>query len=168
MDFHARLRKLQSKNGLTFKAIADACHVSYQTVQQWCKDGGTYPKIENLEELAGVLKTTPWYLLFGIHATGERPINDPFPSLSSEAVELIQCVMRFDRGDSYTRDLFTSAKGLLLIALDRQLLEDAQAGLDLHALTDQRIAEGERQAQEFIARDIPSGEKHEPPKRRGH
>lgn len=168
MNFHARLRKLQTKNGLTFKAIADACEVSYQTVQQWCKDEGTYPKIENLESLAGVLKTTPWFLLFGIHASGETPINDPFPFLSDGASDLIQCVARLDRADSYSQDVFKSIKGLLALALRHEQSQDAQAGLDLPALTDQRLGEGERQAQEVIARDLPSGEKHVPSKRRGH
>jgi transcriptional regulator with XRE-family HTH domain len=167
MNFHARLRKLQSKNDLTFKAVADACGVSYQTVQQWCKDDGTYPKIENLEALAGVLKTTPWFLLFGIHASGEAPIKAPFPALSNEADELIQCVVRLDRGDPFSRKVFESLKGLLLLALHRERPEDAQAGLDLPSLTDQLLQEGEQHAQDVLARDLPSGEKHEPPKQRG-
>lgn len=167
MNFHKRLRKLQSDNGLTFKAIADACSVSYQTVQQWAKDEGTFPKIENLEPLAGVLKTTPWFLLFGIHAGGESPNKDPFPSLTDEAEELIQCVARLDRGDAYSRKVFESVKGLLLLALVAKQTEDAQAGLDLPTLTAKRLEEGEKQAQEILARDLPSGEKHEPPKRRG-
>lgn len=167
MNFHARLRKLQSKNDLTFKAVADACGVSYQTVQQWCKDDGTYPKIENLEALAGVLKTTPWFLLFGIHASGEAPIKSPFPSLSDEAEELIQCVVRLDRGDAYSRKILEATKGLLSVALHPERKEDAQAGLDLPSLTDQMLEEGEQHAQDVLARDIPSGEKHEPPKQRG-
>jgi transcriptional regulator with XRE-family HTH domain len=167
MNFHARLRKLQTKNGLTFKAVADACGVSYQTVQQWCKDDGTYPKIENLEALAGVLKTTPWFLLFGIHASGEAPIKAPLPPLSDEAEELIQCVVRLDRGDPYSRKMFDAVKGLLLLALNVEHKEDAQAGLDLPSLTDQLLTEGEQHAQDVLARDLPSGEKHEPPKQRG-
>jgi transcriptional regulator with XRE-family HTH domain len=168
MNFHKRLRKLQADNGLTFKAIADACSVSYQTVQQWAKEDGTFPKIENLEPLAGVLKTTPWFLLFGIHAGGESANRDPFPPLSDEAEDLIQCVMHLDRGDSYSRKLFEATKGLLLLALQDKRPEDAQAGLDLPTLTAQRLEQGEKQAQEILARDLPSGEKHEPPKRRGH
>jgi transcriptional regulator with XRE-family HTH domain len=167
MNFHARLRKLQSKNDLTFKAVADACGVSYQTVQQWCKDDGTYPKIENLEALAGVLKTTPWFLLFGIHAAGEAPIKTSLPPLSDEAEDLIRCVARLDRGDPHTGKMLEAIKGLLLLALHEERLEDAQAGLDLPTLTDQRIKEGERHAQDVLARDLPSGEKHEPPKQRG-
>lgn len=166
MNFHARLRKLQAKNDLTFKAVADACGVSYQTVQQWCKDDGTYPKIENLEALAGLLKTTPWFLLFGIHASGEAPIKAPLPALSDEADELIQCVARLDRADPYSRKVFESVKGLLLLALHREGMEDAQAGLDMPSFTDRMLAEGERDAQDVLARDLPSGEKHEPTKQR--
>lgn len=166
MNFHARLRKLQAKNDLTFKAVADACGVSYQTVQQWCKDDGTYPKIENLEALAGLLKTTPWFLLFGIHASGEAPIKAPLPPLSNEAEELIRCVARLDRGDSHTEKVFKAVKGLLLLALPREGMEDAQAGLDLSSLTDQMLQEGELHAQDVLARDLPSGEKHESPKQR--
>ncbi len=168
MNFHARLRKLQARNGLTLKAVADACGVSYQTVQQWTKDDGTYPKIENLEALAGLLKTTPWFLLFGIHAAGEAPNKDHFPSLSDEAKNLIQCVAHLDRGDSYSRKMFKSVQGLLSLALQDKHNEDAQAGLDLPSLTDQMLEEGELHAQEVLARDLPSGEKHEPPKQRGN
>jgi transcriptional regulator with XRE-family HTH domain len=168
MNFHARLRKLQAKNDLTFKAIAEACGVSYQTVQQWCKDDGTYPKIENLESLAGVVKTTPWYLLFGIHAAGESPNRGPFPDLSDEAENLIQCVIRLDKGDARSRSALVMLTGLLTLALDKKESEDAQAGLDLTIRTDQRLDEAERQAQEILSREIPSGVKHEPPKRRGY
>lgn len=170
MNFHKRLRKLKSDSGLSFTAIAEACSVTYQTVQQWCKDGGTYPKIENLEPLAGVLKTTPWYLLFGIHAGGESPIKDPFPALSDEANELIQCVIRLDALGDLARKAFVLHQGLLLLALDKKTQDDAQAGLDLsHQTGDpaQLLAEGERHAQEVLARDQPSGERHAIPKRRG-
>lgn len=169
MNFHKRLRKLHASSGLKLNALAEKCGVSYQTVQQWMKDDGTYPKIENLEPLAGALGTTPWYLLFGIHAGGEAPINDPFPSLSFEANELIQCVIRLDGLGDLARKAFVLHQGLLLLALDKKTQDHAQAGLDLsHETGDpaQLLIEGERHAQEVLARDLPSGEQNATPKRR--
>lgn len=167
MNFHKRLRKLRDASGLSYTAIADACSVKYQTVQQWAKDDGTYPKIENLEPLAGVLKTTPWFLLFGVHAAGESPNKGPLPILSDEADELIQCVLRLDGGDELSRKVFDAHKGLLLLALERKRPEDAQAGLDLTAQIDQSVAEGERHAQDILSRDQSSGGSHAGPKRGG-
>jgi transcriptional regulator with XRE-family HTH domain len=167
MNFHKRLRKMQAGSGLTFKAIGDALGVSYQTVQQWCKDDGTYPKIENLETLAGLFNTTPWFLLFGVHAAGESPMRGHFPILSDEANELIQCVIRLDGGDERTRKVFEATQGLLLLALQNKQPEDAQAGLDLPALTDQRLSEGERLAQDVLSRDQSSGGSHAGPKHGG-
>jgi transcriptional regulator with XRE-family HTH domain len=170
MNFHKRLRKLQGTSGLTFKAIADACGVSYQTVQQWAKDDGTFPKIENLEPLASVLKTTPWYLLFGVHATGESSNRGQLPPLSDEAEELIQCVIRLDGDDGLTRKLFEAHTGLLLLALAHKLPDDAQAGLDMPPLLpspDQDLVEAERHAQDVLSRGHISGGKHAGPKRGG-
>lgn len=165
MNFHKRLRKLQAANGLTYKAIADACGVSYQTVQQWSKDDGTYPKIENLESLAGVLKTTQWFLLFGIHATGEAPIKEQLPSLSDEAEELIQCVIRLDKAGGLARKSFIFHTGLLSLLLADESRKDAQAGLDLAGRSErtaQELAEAERIAQEVMSREQPSRGAHGP------
>jgi transcriptional regulator with XRE-family HTH domain len=170
MNFHKRLRKLISDSGLTNKAVADACSVTYQSVQQWAKDDGTYPKIENLEPLAGVLKTTPWYLLFGIHAGGEAPIKGGLPPLSDEADELIQCVIRFDKAGELARKTFALHTALLLLAFEAEHPEYAQAGLDMPSLTDHpapKLDEAEQHAREVLARDQPSGVKHAVPKRRG-
>lgn len=164
MNFHKRLRKLQAKRDLTFKAIGKACGVTYQTVQQWAQDGGTYPKIENLEPLAEALNTTPWFLLFGISTSGEPSIKDPFPALSDEANELIQCVIRLDKDSDLARKTFALHTGLLLLQLDEERQEDAQAGLDSEGLTKtpaQVLAEAERIAQEQVAsRDQSSRGKH--------
>lgn len=162
------MRKLQAKHGLTFKAIGAACGVTYQTVQQWAQDDGTYPKIENLEPLAEVLQTTPWFLLFGIHAGSEAPNSDPFPNLSDEANELIQCVIRLDGASDLSRKAFPMHTGLLLLQLPEERIEDAQAGPDMPTRPDQRaqqIAAGEAVAQEVLARVQPSGSKHAGPKR---
>ncbi len=158
MNFHKRLRKLQSSNRLTFKAIADACGVKYQTVQQWAEDDGTYPRIENLEPLAGVLKTTPWYLLFGIHAGSEAPIRGQKPVLSEEAEELIQCVIRLDGLENFDRQAFVLHQGLLLLQLRAERTEDAQVELVSPSQADstaQTLASAEAIAKE-LARAKPS------------
>jgi transcriptional regulator with XRE-family HTH domain len=57
MDIHKRLRKFRKDLDLSYQAIAEACGVKWQTVQQWCKDeadGGTDPKLANLEPLANI------------------------------------------------------------------------------------------------------------------
>jgi transcriptional regulator with XRE-family HTH domain len=156
MNFHKRLRKLQAANGLTYKAIGKACGVTYQTVQQWAQDDGTYPKIENLESLAGVLKTTQWFLLFGIHASGEAPIREQLPSLSDEAEELIQCVVQLDKAGGLARKSFAFHTGLLSLLLAEESRKDAQAGLDSEGLTKQSVqalTEAERIAQEVMSRE---------------
>lgn len=171
MNFHKRLRKLQIRHELTFKAIATACEVSYQTVQQWAKDDGTYPKIENLEPLAAILKTTPWFLLFGIHAGNETPNSDPFPDLSDEAEDLIQCVIRLDKGGDLARRYFVLYSGLLLLQLAEERTEDTQAGLDTGGQsrsTAKMLSDAERIAHEELARVQPSGSKHAGPKRGDH
>lgn len=156
MNFHKRLRKMQADNDLTFKAIAEACGVSYQTVQQWASDDGTYPKIDNLESLAGILKTTPWFLLFGVHAAGESPMKGQSPSLSDEAEELIQCVIRLDRAEKRVRKIFSATQGLLLLALEGIKSEDAQAGLDLatQPTTRDLLAAAEGEAQDVLSRGV--------------
>lgn len=170
MNFHKRLRKLKSETGLSYQAIADVCGVSYQTVQQWSKDGGTYPRIENMEPLAGALKTTPWFLLFGVHAPGERPIKEQLPSLSDEAEELIQCVRQLDKAGGLAREFFKLHAGLLSLLLAEESRKDAQAGLDLAGRKEQStqdLTEGERIAQEVMSRKQTSRGGAHGPKRGG-
>lgn len=165
MNFHKRLRKLQAANGLTYKAIADACGVKYQAVQQWAQDDGAYPKIENLESLAGVLKTTQWFLLFGIHAHGETPIKEVLTPLSDEAEDLIECVRQLDKAGGLARKAFKLHTGLLSLLLADESRKDAQAGLDLAGRSErtaQELAEAERIAQEVMSREQPSRGAHGP------
>lgn len=172
MNFHKRFRKLKSDSGLGYQAIADLCDVSYQTVQQWAKDEsekGTLPRLEKLEALAGALKTTPWFLLFGIHASGEAPIRRQLTPLSDEAEELIECVRRLDKAGDLARKTFALHTGLLLLQLNEERREDAQAGLDSEGLTKQStqvLTDAERTAQEqVVSRDQTSRGKHAGTKR---
>lgn len=167
MNFHKRFRKLKSDAGLSFQTIAQLCDVSYQTVQQWSKDEnekGTLPRLEKLEALAGALKTTPWFLLFGIHASGEAPIRGQLTPLSDEAEELIECVRRLDKAGEVARKTFTLHAGLLLLQLNEERAEDAQAGLDSEGLTKhsaQALSDAERTAQEqVVSRGKTSRGKH--------
>lgn len=170
MNFHKRLRKLKSETGLSYQAIADACGVSYQTVQQWAKDDGTYPRIENLEPLAGTLKTTPWFLLFGIHTSGEAPIKERLPSLSDEAEELIQCVIQLDRVGGLSRQFIKLHTGLLSLLLAEESRKDAQAGLDSEGQNErsaQDLNDAEQIAQEVMSRGQTSRGGAHGPKRGG-
>jgi transcriptional regulator with XRE-family HTH domain len=129
MDIHKRLRKFRKDLDLSYQAIAEACGVKWQTVQQWCKDeadGGTDPKLANLEPLAKILKTTPWYLLFGVEiGVDNSPNRGQNPILSDEADELIQCVMRLDAPDSQVRKTFAYTLGILEIVERLGSVQDA-------------------------------------------
>jgi transcriptional regulator with XRE-family HTH domain len=97
MDFHKRLRRFRKDLDLSYQAIADACEVKWQTVQQWCADDGSYPKIENLEPLARLLKTTPWYLLFGVEIGANSSNSGQDTPLSDEASELVERIIEIQK-----------------------------------------------------------------------
>jgi transcriptional regulator with XRE-family HTH domain len=151
MDFHKRLRRLRTEKKLSYQAIATVCGVSWQTVQQWCADDGTLPKIENLEPLARLLECTPWYLLWGVEVGGNPPDTQGKPSLSDEAEELLKQVVRLDKAGPIAHKTFALYKGLLLLFPYTETSEDDQAG---HSL----LGEIEQEAHEVLARDRKSGE----------
>jgi transcriptional regulator with XRE-family HTH domain len=153
MDFHKRLRRLRREKGLSYQSIADACGVKWQTVQQWCKDGGSYPKVENLEPLASLLGTTPWYLLFGVDGTGVMKDTRDKPLLSDEAEDLISCVSRLDGLGDVARKTFALHTGLLLLSLRYEGKEDAVTG---HNLLDR----AEQEAKELLSRTLPAEDEH--------
>lgn len=149
MDFHKRLRRLRKDKNQSYQKIADACGVKWQTVQQWCKDeseGGTYPKIENLEPLARLFETTPWYLLWGVEAAGSIPSNEGKPVLSDEAEDLIKEILRIDGAGGIARKTFALHKGLLLLFPHKETSEYGEAD---RALLD----EGEQIARDVLARE---------------
>jgi transcriptional regulator with XRE-family HTH domain len=135
MDIHKRLRKFRKELDLSYQAIAEACGVKWQTVQQWCKDeadGGTDPKLANLEPLAKILKTTPWYLLFGVEiGVDNSPNRGQNPILSDEADELIQCVMRLDKAGGQVRKTFAYTLGILEIVERLGSVQDADVVAEL-------------------------------------
>lgn len=51
------------------EALAKAIGVSWQTVQQWERPGGTAPKRTRLEKVASVLNTTANFLITGTDST---------------------------------------------------------------------------------------------------
>ena len=139
MDFHKRLRKIRKDKDLSYQKIANACGVSWQTVQQWCRDGGPFPKIENLEPLASLLETTPWYLLFGVDAAGNLSNTEEKTALSDEADELIQCVVRLDGLGALAREAFTGHLKLLALAEQMLGIQDADVVRELH-IEEQKLA----------------------------
>lgn len=68
MSIHARIKQRRIDCGFTsLEALAKAVGVkSWQTVQQWEKEGGTAPNRSRLEKVAKVLRTTPEWLMHGI------------------------------------------------------------------------------------------------------
>lgn len=65
MDIHTRIRQLRQDRGLSMEDVANAIGVSWQTVQQWEKEGGTAPKRMRLQAVADFFKVTTLYLLYG-------------------------------------------------------------------------------------------------------
>ena len=53
------------------EALAKGLGVSWQTIQQWEKPGGTAPKRTRLEKVAALLNTTPMYLITGHDDPGQ-------------------------------------------------------------------------------------------------
>jgi transcriptional regulator with XRE-family HTH domain len=77
MSIHSRIKERRVELGFTsHKAFADAVGVSWQTVQQWEKEGGTAPNRSRIEKVALVLKTTPEWLLQGVGRTWLDPAKD--------------------------------------------------------------------------------------------
>jgi transcriptional regulator with XRE-family HTH domain len=142
MNFHKRLRRLRAELGLSYQTIGDACDVKWQTVQQWCKDDGTYPRIENLEPLARLLKTTPWYLLWGVEAVGNPPNNEGIPPLTDEAESLIQEVLRLDGQSGLARKMFPIVRTMLALAGESS--EDKNHATGKHEITMQQVREAEK------------------------
>lgn len=140
MNFHRRLRKLRADHALSYQAIGTACGVQWQTVQQWCKDGGTYPRIENLEPLARLLKTTPWYLLWGVEAVGNPPNTEGKPPLTDEAESLIEEVLRLDGQSGLARKMFPIVRSLLHIAEDSAGAQNHAHGMDEYREADEALS----------------------------
>jgi transcriptional regulator with XRE-family HTH domain len=63
------------------KALADLCGVSWQTVQQWEKEGGTAPKRDRIEAVAKALGVTTEWLQTG------QDLGNPQPAAEKAASE---------------------------------------------------------------------------------
>lgn len=72
MSIHTRIKQRRIDCGFSsHEAFAKAVGVSWQTVQQWEKEGGTAPNRGRMEKVAKALETTPEWLLYGTDgATG--------------------------------------------------------------------------------------------------
>lgn len=66
MSIHQRIRQKRVERGFaSHKELANAIGVSWQTIQQWEKEGGTAPKRDRMQRVAEVLGTTPEWLMTG-------------------------------------------------------------------------------------------------------
>lgn len=63
-DIGKRIQTLREEAGFTQASLAKEMGVSRESVSQW-ENGDTAPKRARMEKLAGLLKTTVNYLLFG-------------------------------------------------------------------------------------------------------
>lgn len=80
MSIHQRIRDRRIALGLNSQeALAKLVGVTWQTVQQWEKEGGTAPNRNRIKKVAEVLEVTPGWLQNGSHeASGQ--LRDPAQS----------------------------------------------------------------------------------------
>jgi len=74
-DIHSRIKKLRERREISMEALAKGLGVSWQTVQQWEKPGGTAPKRTRLEKVAELLNTTTTYLITGHDEPKQYPVG---------------------------------------------------------------------------------------------
>lgn len=81
MNINERIKQRRIKLGYTsHKAFGDVVGVSWQTVQQWEKEGGTAPNRNRMSKVAEVLKTTPEWLVHGIGPVEPDTPTGPAPT----------------------------------------------------------------------------------------
>jgi transcriptional regulator with XRE-family HTH domain len=153
MNFHKRIRKLRKERDLSYQAIATECGVSWQTVQQWCKEeGGTYPKVENLETLAGLLGTTPWFLLWGVDHAGNLSNTDQNSPLSEGAEDLIRWVTRLDGIGDQAKKFFPILTQILQVADSFTLPQNETTGIDEFRRAEKDLSEAMKEGQTHAPR----------------
>lgn len=98
MNIHTRIKQRRQDLGYaSHQAFAQEVGVSWQTVQQWEKEGGTAPNRSRIGRVAKALKTTPEWLLYGGNSservesqTAERQQLPPAPPwMAPEAYKLL-------------------------------------------------------------------------------
>ena len=66
-SIHARIKQRRIELGLSMQVLAEMVGASsWQTVQQWEKEGGTAPKRDRMTAVAKALQTSPEWLSHGI------------------------------------------------------------------------------------------------------
>jgi transcriptional regulator with XRE-family HTH domain len=134
MSIHSRIKERRVELGFSsHKAFADAVGVSWQTVQQWEKEGGTAPNRSRIEKVALVLKTTPEWLLQGVgRAALDAPADAPgtagsdqlmlvaernnetwLERLTAEELRLVQAYRDLDKDADRQTMLLTQARLLV-------------------------------------------------------
>lgn len=88
-----RLRKVRMDRGLTIAALAEKAGVSLGLISQ-IENGQTTPHLETLETIAGVLNTSPGYLLME-----SKDVEDLLATLSTDMIDVlgdpnVQAVLR--------------------------------------------------------------------------
>lgn len=77
MSIHTRIKERRIAVGFASQeAFAKAIDVSWQTVQQWEKEGGTAPNRNRIGKVAKALNTTPEWLMHG-SGEGADPPTEP-------------------------------------------------------------------------------------------
>lgn len=139
MEFGDRIRKLRTEAGLTQEELGNRLDppVTYAAVGMWEK-GKSRPRLDKLEQLAGILGTTPYYLLNG---DGPEPVETR-PTSATVPVRSIGVTCMGD-GDEQDADVVVEVPagvasrhpGMFVVhgigsCMDRRFPSDAALGVD--------------------------------------
>lgn len=108
MSIHKRIKEKRESLGLSMEALAQASGVSsWQTVQQWEKEGGTAPKRTRLESVAKVLGVSPEWLLTG-REPGEKSNVLQFAELSGMEAQLVMLYRSLSDDDKHQLSIYAN------------------------------------------------------------
>lgn len=118
MSIHSRIKERRKALFGSHEAFGKAVNVSWQTVQQWEKEGGTAPNRSRIDKVAAALGVTPEWLLYGpaderAQERGGDPLATPIapPWCAPEAFRLLDLYYRCDpRGRA---DIMGAAQALV-------------------------------------------------------
>lgn len=110
-NIHTRIKALRLGRKLSMQALADACQVTWQTVQQWEQPNGTAPKRARLEAVAKALGTTTSYLISGLYpeASEQHRVEQPRPTYKRESSAVAEIMAMLESTDEVGRSMALAA-----------------------------------------------------------
>ena len=113
INIHQRIKELRCAKQMSMETLGGLVGVSWQTVQQWEREGGTAPKRSRLPKVAEVLGTSVEFLTSGTltsyttantsHHSVSEPSADPRLNTIVTAWPLLPTVLRESWADTARR-----------------------------------------------------------------